>query len=183
MDEQNQFGRREMIRMHNVPEPPQVTGEYECVEDTVVKVLKDAGYEINTDMIVSAQRLPPKKLTGDAKGFKPITFKLTKRFTRNHLRTKKKHMRENKTFQTKHKGVFLTEDLTPIRQHISFKLRKDETIEKVWTIDGRIKCTKVGANEADKPYTIDSPHDLKKLGWTESQINQIIKENLMKIKG
>ena len=35
----------------------------------------------------------------------------------------------------------------------------------------------------EKPITIDSPIDLKKIGWTNEQINEIIYENLTKRRG
>ena len=183
MDKNNQYGRREMIRLHNVTEPVLSANTYERVEDTVVNVLKDAGYEIDASMIASAQRLPVKKAEGGQTYAKPITFKLTSRFNRNSiLREQKLKMRENLRFQGKHKKVFMTEDLTPIRQHISFKLRKDTAIAKVWSIDGRIKCLKDGFSETDRPITIDSPYDLKKLGWNEPKIMEVINANLIKDK-
>ena len=112
MDKNNQYGRREMIRLHNVTEPVLSANTYERVEDTVVNVLKDAGYEIDASMIASAQRLPAKKVEGGPTYAKPITFKLTSRFNRNSiLREQKLKMRENVRFQGKHKKVFMTEDL------------------------------------------------------------------------
>ena len=61
MDKTNQFGRREMIRLHNIPEPTLRDGEYEDVHETVLTVLKDANIDIEPHMISSAQRLPVKK--------------------------------------------------------------------------------------------------------------------------
>ena len=42
---------------------------------------------------------------------------------------------------------------------------------------------KIGHNSDDKPITIDSPFDLKKIGWTTEQINEIIHESLIKKRG
>ncbi|CAL4078670.1 unnamed protein product, partial [Meganyctiphanes norvegica] len=167
IDKQNQYGRREMIRIYNIPEPTLSAGSYECVEQTVVDVLKETGMDIDVDMIASAQRIPMRNITNSKLKSKPITFKLNRRFVRNNiLRQQKSLMRQNTTFKAAHPDVFMTEDLTPLRQCISYKLRIDDNIEKCWSIDGRIKCVKVGQPEAEKPITIDTPHDLSKVGWT-----------------
>ena len=69
-----------------------------------------------------------------------------------------------------------------MRQHIAYKLRQDKAnISKSWSIDGRIKCLKVGSTSTDKPITIDSPYDLRKLNWGPERIDEIIKEHLLKM--
>ena len=181
MDKTNQFGRREMIRLHNIPEPTLTDGEYEDVHETVLTVLKDADIDIEPHMISSAQRLPVKKVDGKDSKTKPITFKLTRRYDRNRiLRLKKTNMRENSDFQTKHKEAFMTEDLTPLRQHMAFKLRTDPNVAISWSIDGRLKCFKNGYKKGDTPITIDSPFDLGKLGYSDEDIHTIIKQSLFK---
>ena len=90
---------------------------------------------------------------------------MTRRYDRNRiLRQKKKQMKDNVTFQTKYPKVFMTEDLTPLRQHMAFKLRKDENIAISWSIDGRLKCLKNNFKKEDKPITINVPADLGKIG-------------------
>ena len=87
-------------------------------------------------------------------------------------------MRENTAFQAKNLKGFMTEDLTPLRQHLAFKLRKDDTIKTSWSIDGRLKfIKKVGDG---KPVTIDSPYDLSKLGYSKEAIEAIINQSLFK---
>ena len=76
-DKANQFGRREMIRLHNIPEPTLPSGVHEDVHKTVLDVLKDANIEIEDHMISPAQRLPVKCENGREVKTKPITFKLT----------------------------------------------------------------------------------------------------------
>ena len=182
MDKQNQYGRREMIRIHNIPEPTLQANQYENVHDTVVTVLQAAGIEIEENMISSAQRLPVRRSDAGNKT-KPITFKLTRRYDRNRvLRLKKTHMKDNVEFQTKYPRVFMTEDLTPLRQHMAYLLRKDDRLAVSWSIDGRLKCLFKNYKKEDKPITIDTPQDLGKLGWSEGQIAEIIKTNLLKNK-
>ena len=87
-------------------------------------------------------------------------------------------MKDNAVFQQTHKNAFMTEDLTPLRQHMAFKLRTDETIAVSWSIDGRLKCLKAGFKKDDKPIVIDTPHDLAKIGYSSEAIHTIIKQSL-----
>ena len=87
-------------------------------------------------------------------------------------------MKENAEFQQTHKDAFMTEDLTPLRQHMAYKLRTDDTIAVSWSIDGRLKCLKKGFKKGDKPFVIDTPHDLGKLGYSSETILAIIKQSL-----
>ena len=178
-DKTNQFGRREMIRLHNIPEPKLASGEHEDVHQTVLDVLKDANIHIEEHMISSAQRLPVQRVNGKDVKTKPITFKLTRRYDRNRiLRLKKTQMKDNANFQELHKDAFMTEDLTPLRQLMAFKLRTDANIAVSWSIDGRLKCLKTGYKKDDKPIIIDTPYDLSKVGYSAEDIHSIIKQSL-----
>ena len=76
----------------------------------------------------------------------------------------------------------MTEDLTPLRQHMAYRLRKDDKIAVTWSIDGRIKCLLKDFKKEDKPTTIDTPYDLGKVGWSKEEIDEFIKTNLTKNK-
>ena len=54
---------------------------------------------------------------------------------------------------------------------MSYVIRKDANIAHVWSIDGKIKCLKKNFTRTDRPITIDTPHDFKKVGWQPEQIN------------
>jgi len=54
----------------------------------------------------------------------------------------------------------MCEHLTPLRSKATYELRKDETIERVWTMDGRIT----------------SLADLKLVGWSEEKIEKLVME-------
>ena len=88
-------------------------------------------------------------------------------------------MTDSDDFKRKRPGTFITEDLTPLRQLISYKLRHDVRIAKCWSTDGKIKCLKAGHTADDKPITIDSPHDLTQAGWTDDEVRQFIQHNLL----
>ena len=99
------------------------------MDETVVKVLYDAGIDVNVDMIAAAQRIPVRNLGTSKLKSKPITFKLTRRYDLNSiLRQQKAQLRDTTEFRRKHPDVFMTEDLTPLRQSLSYKLRSDQSI-------------------------------------------------------
>ena len=85
----------------------------------------------------------------------------------------KRDMRESQDFKSEYPNVFMVEHLTPMRSKVAYKLRHDTSIEKCWTIDGKIKVVKVGASSQDRPITIDSLADLKDLGWDQNEIDEL----------
>ena len=89
-------------------------------------------------------------------------------------------MTDNEEFQRKRSNSFITEDLTPLRQLISYRLRQDkQKIKKCWSIDGKIKCILQGQGD-DKPISINTPYDLTKVGWQSSDVKKFIRENMLK---
>ena len=176
LDKQQQKCKYETIKIHNTPAPSLAPGERENVPNTVVEILKDASININENQIKHAVR----PMKGGMKGSNIYCTFLRGTDKINVLRQRKSKMTENRDFTNKRPNVFITEDLTPLRQLISFKLRHDkDKIAKVWSMDGRIKCLKKGHTEHDKPITIDSPYDLKEVGWSKDDIDNFVKENLL----
>ena len=74
--------------------------------------------------------------------------------------------------------AFMTEDLTPLRQYMFFKLRNDDNIEAFWSINGRLKCLKKTHKKGDRSDIIDSPYDLAKVGYSKDDIATIIQQSL-----
>ena len=55
-------------------------------------------------------------------------------------------MRDNELLKGEYPDVFIVEHLTPMRSKVAYKLRHDPKIEKVWSIDGRLKVLLKGAS-------------------------------------
>ena len=90
-------------------------------------------------------------------------------------------MTDNPEFQRKRQGSFITEDLTPLRQLIAYKLRQDkQKIKKSWSIDGKIKCILAGHDDNATPISINNPYDLTKAGWEPTDVKNFIRENMLK---
>ena len=78
------------------------------------------------------------------------------------------------------------EDVTPLRSRIMYQLRnrKDQADNKkwkyVWSREGRIYCRteeESMQNPQPKPHIVNRVEDLRKLEFTEQEINAIIKSN------
>ena len=83
-------------------------------------------------------------------------------------------MRESTEFKQSYPDAFMVEHLTPLRGKVAYLLRKDPTIAKSWSIDGRLKIFKQGFSTTDKPINITSLQDLTKLGWSQDRIDDLI---------
>ncbi|KAL8572611.1 hypothetical protein ACOMHN_016461 [Nucella lapillus] len=82
-------------------------------------------------------------------------------------------MEKKKTFKEKpgFKGIFLNDDLTPLRARLLGFVKWLEKVEMVWTVDGKIYIKKKfppGLHLADhqqSPIVVETPDDLfKRLG-------------------
>lgn len=168
LEMQQQYGNRETLKLCNIPEPKLAPKEKEDTNATIVKVLGQAGITIAKEDISVSHRLP------NDKGINPLICKFGLRDVRNRVIRCKKQMRESQTFKDSNPEGFMVEHLTPLRGKVAYILRKDTTIAKSWSIDGRLKVFKTGYNENDKPITINSLQDLTKLGWSQDRIDDLI---------
>ena len=127
---------------------------------------------MNQDISIS-HRLPTQeqKRTGKPPS---LQLKASRRDVRNLIMRQKKDMRENQAFKRDYPDVFIVEHLTPLRSKVAYQLRNNEAIEKCWTIDGRIKVKKVGADSKSAPITVDSLANLTKVGWSQQMIDDLI---------
>ena len=134
----------------------------------LIKLLHEAGHtDAKPEHLSVSHRLP----VNDKSKPKPIIARFVSRDVRNKVMFNKKAIKNHPTTKQKCPDLFITEDLTPLRQQMSYELRQDADIAHVWSIDGKIKCLKKNFTRTDRPITIDTPHDFKKLGWQPEQIN------------
>ena len=96
---------------------------------------------------------------------RPIIAKFVRRDVKAQLMRNKKHLRNKGA----HRHTFINGDLTRLRSLLVCKLRKDQAVTKVWTIDGKIFYLQKEDNK-EVNRTIDSADDLFKLGWSEEKV-------------
>ena len=98
LDRQNQYSRRESVRISGISEKE---GEY--TNDIVKKLAVDIGASLTQDDIIVSHRLPGRPGTA-----KPIIVKFVRRDTKTTLMKSKRRLRD-----IDRKGFFLNDDLTP----------------------------------------------------------------------
>ncbi|KAL8589407.1 hypothetical protein ACOMHN_021559 [Nucella lapillus] len=99
----------------------------------------------------------------EKKGARPILVKFISRRKRQEVMEKKKLLREKEEY----KGVYINDDLTPPRAKLLGFVQRQENIQRAWTVNGKIQYVKkvpVGMSTQQKPFIIESPKDLFKLG-------------------
>ena len=170
VDELEQYGRRENIRILGVAER---NDERDDGEEVVTNVAKALNVELNPELdIQRVHRLGKKKKGPKAKPW-PVIVRFASYKTRMEFMYKKSKLKVHPNFN----GVYLTEDLTSLRAKM-LKYVKEVAKNKFilfHTINGKIRMKRsareagtITNNERDTGtgnwLTIDSPDDLFKYG-------------------
>nr|KAG5713451.1 hypothetical protein BaRGS_024999 [Batillaria attramentaria] len=164
-DSLEQYGRREIVRIVGMKEE-----EGEDVEGKVLKIFKDAGAEVDSSDISVVHRTGPKSSTARGRGPRPILVKFVSRRKKREVMMKKKELTEGKTG---YKDVYLNDDLTSLRAKLFSYVKRSKMFGSVWTVDGKILCTKkqpVGLHshaQRPPPFVIESPDDLFTAGFSD----------------
>ena len=175
LEKTQQHVNRDTFKLCNVKEPELPQGEFENTQDTVIKALGTASVPIKKEEISSSFRVPSRPDNGRA-GPKNIIIKCALQDVKDKIMRNKKILRGNEAFQKDYPEAFIVEQLTPLRSKVAYMLRQDTNVDKVWTINGRIKVVLAGAG-TDRPKTIDSLAQLKLVpGWTEDKIEKLVLE-------
>ena len=175
LEKTQQHVNRDTFKLCNVKEPELPQGEFENTQDTVIKALGTASVPIKKEEISSSFRVPSRPDNGRT-GPKNIIIKCALQDVKDKIMRNKKILRDNEAFQKDYPEAFIVEQLTPLRSKVAYMLRQDTNVDKVWTINGRIKVVLAGAG-TDRPKTIDSLAQLKLVpGWTEDKIEKLVLE-------
>ena len=184
LDALNQYTRSENIKLHGI--------EYTTGENTN-QILKDVGkycgVEIKDSDISITHRLMSKeemeKQINPANRDTKVPV-IIARLNRRDIKTKLMEGRKNITTNTQCpenlKKVIIYEDVTPLKSWIMYQLRQrndKQAFRYVWSKGGRIFAhTPENAakprDQQDKPYVINTPDDLSKIGFSEEEIENII---------
>ena len=187
LDALNQYSRSENIKIHGI--------KYNKGEDTH-QILKDiakyCGVDIKDSDISVTHRLMDRP-NRDTKI--PVTHSLMSkeqmdrpnrdtnipvliaRVNRRDLKTKLLEGRQNITTNPQCpenlKKAIMYEDLTPLKSRIIYQLRqRKQAFRYVWSKGGRIFA--LTHENAARPYIINTPDDLSKVGFSYTEIENII---------
>ena len=132
LDRQEQYSRKDSVRMYGIPE---AEDERET-NDIVVKLAKDIGVNITTADLRVSHRLGRR-----GRGGKPRTIiaKFVRRQCKTDVMRNKKRLRDCQNYE----NVYINDDLTTLRNKLVMEMKKDDNIKQVWTIEGRIFCIQI----------------------------------------
>jgi len=153
-DRLSQYTRRESVRIAGVKMEQGETAQ--GVEGKALKVFSDVGVKISPDDIAAVHRAGRPK-----NGTQPILVKFVSRKKRQEVMTMKKALKE----KPECRGIFINDDLTPLRARLLGFVQRLDGVERAWTTDGRIFARRklpVGmqSDELKRPVVIESPDDI-----------------------
>ena len=175
LERHQQFQNRDTFKICGLEESTN-SQEHEDTTDTVIKALEKADIPFKKEEISASYRVPTGR-DGSHSGPKNIMVKCDLHNTKDRVMRNKKILRTNTAFKEAHPNAFIVEQLTPLRSKVAYMLRNDASVEKSWTINGRIKVVLVGSEGNAKPKSIDSLSQLKQvMKWSDDKIEQLVLE-------
>ena len=154
MTDLNQYSRRENIEIQNIPE----TVLQKDLEQYVISMLSSIGVSIDSYGLVAVHRLGKSKQPHKSRNV------IVRFINRNNafisLRSAKKLAGAQ---NTEYRKLFITENLCPTNKNIFnrlYKLKKEKSIDNVWTYEGRIYC-KISDRSNEHPINIKHPDDIE----------------------
>ena len=174
LEKSQQYNNRDSFKICGIREPTGLgPNEREDTEKTVTTFFEKARIPVPKEELSITHRLPSRDTTRS----KPLLVKLKSRILRNQVMRKKKELRDNAILKGDYPDAFIVEHLTPMRAKVAYKLRNDDTVERVWTIDGRLKVILKGTPQPDKPITVDSLEQLIQIpSWSKNDIEKLVFE-------
>lgn len=174
LEKSQQYNNRDSFKICGIREPTGLgPNEREDTEKTVTTFFEKARIPVPKEELSITHRLPSRDTTRS----KPLLVKLKSRILRNQVMRKKKELRDNAILKGDYPDAFIVEHLTPMRAKVAYKLRNDDTVERVWTIDGRLKVILKGTSQPDKPITVDSLEQLIQIpSWSKNDIEKLVFE-------
>jgi hypothetical protein len=162
IDRLEQYSRRESVRISGLKE-----SEGEDTDRIVCDLVSDLGIKVSPEDISVSHRLGRPNFGGTGR-HRSIICKFVRRNIKTQVMKTKKKLRDMPMYN----GVFIDEDLTPLRAKISRELRS-EAGRRAWTIDGKIH-TAITKDGKESKVIIDSPDDLMlKVGWSEEKVKSL----------
>ena len=168
LDNLEQYGRRENLRIYNIPESD---SNRDDGESQMINVAKALNVRLDQNDIQRAHRLGKKKRNANKP--RPIIIRFQSHKKRNEILRAKSALKANDAF----KETFISEDLTPLRAKLLHYVKQecDNKFVQCHTISGKIRFKKSAVKEGlsldenckdpgtGNWMTVTSPDDLFKL--------------------
>ena len=167
LDALDQYGRRENLRIHGVPE---TTNNFDDGEEVVKRIAETLNVNLQSYDVQRAHRLG-KRISINGGKPRPIIARFVSYKKRNEILFAKAKLKNSETYS----NVFISEDLTPLRSKLLQYVKKECSNEFVLchTTNGNIRMKKsarkagtISENEKDLGFgswlVASSPNDLFK---------------------
>ena len=150
IDRLQQYSRRENFRVFGIAETAD-----EKTNDIIVKVAGDMGVDITERDISVSHRIGKKMGTKP----RPIIAKFVRLDTKTAMMRNKRNLKGLDGY----KSVFVNDDLTTMRSKLVYELKRDESVTRVWTMNGKIMCIQE-ENGKEMKKVIDSQSNYQDKG-------------------
>ena len=155
IDKQNQYSRRENIRINGLQET-EGTDEFDIFRQLCEKM----------EIIVKKEDIVACHRVGDAKRKpRPLLVRVVSRDLKYKIFSNKKKLKDNPDL----KKVFINEDLTQLRMKLLQYVKRIDTVKSAFTKEGKIVCIM----KDGKKYTVENPDDLFNLGVDEVNFEEL----------
>lgn len=166
-DKHEQYGRRNNMRIYGVPE---TQGEDTC--QIVMDIANHIGSPLTVHDICTSHRLGYHRHPREGEGAappRPIIVRFTRRDAKFRMMKQRKRLGAvndpQSHYSNDYSSIFLNDDLTSLRSKMRYILSREEGIERVNSINGKLLCTKL-VNGKNVVTSIDTPADLmRKMNW------------------
>lgn len=186
IDKLNQYTRRENLRIHGFQLVPGQKLSVNVVAlfnhlarmDCKAKSVSNAATNITVDLEEGLDESLSVFCTDDISICHPVNPRagsgkpqhIVRFVSRNKLMqvfAVKKYLSSSKRYQ----GIYITDDLTPLRMKLKEEIKKNKDVMNVYTRDGNIHCTYKGKHvivtTPDDLFKLDMEADLEKLGLSK----------------
>ena len=150
-----QYSRRENVRISGVAEPPGNEDIPENFTDILTDIGNSMGVRIDPGAIVDVHRLGKKTPNKQ----RQIIVRFSNRMIRRDFIVNRRKLKQSEKF----KGVFISDDLTPLRFKLFQMVRKHDDVKSAHTRDGKIVCIMKSGTKV----ILESPDDLFRIGIDE----------------
>ena len=162
VERQEQYSRRETIKIMNLPVTHMKADGHEDTDRAVRELASMVGVELTPHDISVSHRLPRR-----GPGVAPVVCRFTRRNSRTSLMMAKRKLRDR---ADEYQNVFVADHLTPWRARLLRKLKAHEEVAKVYSIEGKLRVHMKRPNNQEERVTIDSLDDLVALGLSTEVI-------------
>ena len=157
LDKLQQYGRRENMRIAGLPET-----ENENVREKVNNIGQRIGVTIPESAINVVHRTGPR---GGPRPPRMVLVRFASREVKYELLRNKKNLKDIPDL----KGIFIGEDLTPLRAKLLRKVKSLPNVKNANTKDGIIHCNMNNGSHV----IVESPDDLFHVGLDEVDYNEL----------